>query len=205
MAQITHGVRAILSHPFIYSSFQSLMGAHKARQSFVADFVKPFPGMKVLDIGCGPADILAYLSDVDYAGFDISEDYISQARQKFKKRGDFHCKQLEATDLESLPSFDVVFALGLLHHLDDAVAIGVMQLALKALKPGGRLLTIDPCLDPLQNPIAGFLVRRDRGQNVRDKAGYETLARAVFGFSRIEIRHKLWIPYTHCFMECTRT
>lgn len=205
MAQITHGVRAILSHPFIYSSFQSLMGAHKARQSFVADFVKPFPGMKVLDIGCGPADILAYLPDVDYSGFDISEGYISRARQKFGKRGEFHCKQLQATDLEGLPSFDVVFALGLLHHLDDAVAIGVMQLASKALKPGGRLLTIDPCLDPLQNPIAGFLVRRDRGQNVRDKAGYETLARAVFGLPRVEVRHKVWVPYTHCFMECTRT
>lgn len=204
MAQITRGVRAILSYPIIYSSFQSLMGAHKARLNFVRKFVKPFPGMKVLDIGCGPGDILTYLPDVDYRGFDISEEYISQAREKFGTRGEFNCKQLQGADLAGLPPFDVVLSLGLLHHLDDDVAIDVMQLASKALKPGGRLLTIDPCLDPSQNPIASFLVRNDRGQNVRDRAGYEALARTVFGSPRIEVRHKAWIPYTHCFMECQK-
>lgn len=204
MAQITHGVRAILSHPFIYSSLQSLMGAHKARQKFVANFVKPLPGMKVLDIGCGPGDILAYLPDVDYWGFDISQDYIRQAHKKFGERGEFHCKQLQMTDLDVLPSFDIVLAIGLLHHLDDATATDVIQLALKALKTGGRLLTIDPCLDPSQNPIASFLVRNDRGQNVRDKAGYEKLARAVFGSPLVEVRHTAWIPYTHCLMACQK-
>jgi 2-polyprenyl-3-methyl-5-hydroxy-6-metoxy-1,4-benzoquinol methylase len=204
MAQITRGVRAILSHPIIYSSFQSLMGAHKARLNFVRNFVKPFPGMKVLDIGCGPGDILAYLPDVDYRGFDISEDYISQARKKFGTRGEFNCKQLQEADLAGLPPFDVVLSLGLLHHLDDDVAIDVMQIASKALKPGGRLLTIDPCLDPSQNPIARFLIRNDRGQNVRNRAGYEALAKTVFGSPRIEVRHKAWVPYTHCFMECQK-
>ena len=204
MAQVTNGVRAILSHPFIYSSLQSFLGAHKARQSFVTNFVKPLSGMKVLDVGCGPGDILAYLPNVNYWGFDINEKYIKQARKKFGKRGQFHCKQLEIKNLEKMPLFDVVFAIGLLHHLDDAEAINVIRLAFKALKAGGRLLTIDPCLDPSQNPIAGFLVGNDRGQNVRDKAGYEALVRSVFEPPRIEVRHRVWIPYTHCFMECQK-
>lgn len=108
------------------------------------------------------------------------------------------------TDLESLPSFDIVLAIGLLHHLDDAVAVDVMQLAAKALQPGGRLLTIDPCLDVSQSPIARLLIRSDRGQNVRDKVGYEGLASAVFESPRVEVRHTVWIPYTHCFMECRK-
>ena len=180
------------------------MGAHQARKSFVANFVKPFPGMKVLDVGCGPADILAYLPNVDYWGFDISDDYVNQARKRFGKLGQFQHKQLQLVDLNSLPSFDVVLAIGLIHHLDDAVALEVMQLALKALKPGGRLLTIDPCLDPSQNPIARFLIGNDRGQNVRDKAGYEVLARAVFESPRVVVHHRAWVPYTHCFMECQK-
>lgn len=204
MAQITHGVRAILSHPFIYSLFQSLMGAHKARQNFVANFVKPFPGMKVLDIGCGPADILAYLPTDDYWGFDISESYIRQAGARFGDRGTFHCKHLQMADLEGLPLFDVVLAIGLLHHLDDAVAIEVMRLASQALRPGGRLLTIDPCLDSSQNLISRFLVRNDRGRNVRNEAGYDALARTVFESPRVVVRHQAWIPYTHCFMECQK-
>lgn len=204
MAQITYGVRAILSQPRIYSLLQSLMGAHKGRQKFVVDYVRPFPEMKILDVGCGPADILAYLPRVTYWGFDISEAYISQARIKFKERGQFHCKQLQLSDLGELPQFDVVLAVGLLHHLDDSVAMEVLQLAYEALSPGGRLLTVDPCLVPSQNPIARLLIKNDRGQNVRDKAGYEALASKVFSSLRVDVRHQAWIPYTHCFMECQK-
>jgi SAM-dependent methyltransferase len=166
--------------------------------------VKAFSGMKILDVGCGPADILDYLPDVDYWGFDISESYINQARTKFGGRGNFHCRQLQATDLKEMPAFDLVLAIGLLHHLDDAVAVDVLQLAANALRVGGRLLTIDPCLDPSQNLIARFLIRNDRGRNVRDKAGYEALAKAVFESPRVEVRQQAWIPYTHCFMECQK-
>lgn len=204
MAQLTHGVRAILSHPFVYSAFQSLMGAHRSRQSFVTNYVKPISGMKILDVGCGPADILGYLPDVDYWGYDISEAYIAQARTWFGRRGRFNCKQLQLDDLAVLPKFDIVLALGLLHHLDDSVALTVLQLAHEALQPGGRLLTIDPCLDPLQNPVARFLVRNDRGQNVRNKEQYRALAKRVFSSPRVEVRHQAWIPYTHCFIECQK-
>ena len=79
MAQVTYGVRAILSYPLIYSAFQSLTGAHQGRKSFISDFVKPMAGMSILDIGCGPAEILDYLPAVDYWGFDISEEYINHA------------------------------------------------------------------------------------------------------------------------------
>ena len=204
MAQVTSGFRAILSHPFFYSVFQSLMGAHRSRQSFVADYVKPFPGMKILDVGCGPADILDYLPEVDYWGYDISEAYIAQATTRFGQRGRFNCKQLQFEDLAVLPKFDVVLALGLLHHLDDSVAAGALQLAHEALKQGGRLLTIDPCLDPSQNSVARFLVQNDRGQNVRDRAGYEVLACKTFTAPIVDVRHRAWIPYTHCFMECKK-
>ena len=204
MSQITGGVRAILSNPLIYSALQSLMGGVQERKNFVSDLVKPVVGMAILDIGCGPAKILDYLPAVDYWGFDISEEYISHAKKKFGAKGRFFSKLLSIDDLPSMPKFDVVLATGVLHHMDDEVAIVALQLAHEALKPGGRLFTIDPCWAEGQHPIARFLIARDRGQNVRTEAGYKELVGSVFGNVKVTVRHQVWIPYTLCSTECTR-
>ena len=205
MGQITNGVRAVLSIPFVYSSFQIIMGARKFNQRFAIERIRPFSGMNILDVGCGPAEILTCLPDVNYWGFDISKPYIEQARKRFDNAGNFQCKQLQKADLVSLPKFDAVLALGLFHHLDDEVAIELMELASQALRPGGRLISVDPCIDPSQNIFSSFLISKDRGQNVRNRQGYTSLGMQVFPNRAVQVVHKAWIPYTHCFMECTKT
>jgi SAM-dependent methyltransferase len=203
--QITTGIRSILSHPAVYSAFQYLMGAKKGWSLFVDHDVRPENGDVILDIGCGPADILEYLPKVDYWGFDISEKYIDKAKAKYGQYGKFYSKMLTIADIEQMPKFDLVMACGVLHHIDDRAAIDLLKLACAALKPGGRMVTIDPCFIPNQNPIARFLISKDRGQNVRDQAGYMRLAHDVFSKVDMSVKHKTWIPYTHCCMECTRT
>lgn len=205
MAQITHGLRAILGHPVIYSLFQNVMGAKYGRTLLATEFIRPQQGMNILDIGCGPAEILDYLPAVNYWGFDISESYIQQATTRYGTKGKFTCKILSEDDLQSLPRFDLVLALGLLHHLDDQAATGLLKLAHKALKPEGRLITVDPCIEAGQNPIARYLILKDRGQNVRTREGYATLISSVFPEHSLEVRHTTWIPYTRCYTQCTRT
>src|SRR5690606_25341736 len=141
MAQITHGLRGILSHPRVYSAVQNLLGAESVRKEFVEDQVRPAPGMRVLDIGCGPGDVLTYMQSVDYWGFDTSPEYIAHAQSVYGGRAKFFCKELHAADLRDLPPFDVVLAMGLLHHLDDDIAKNLVNMAAQALRPGGRLLT----------------------------------------------------------------
>jgi SAM-dependent methyltransferase len=204
MAQITSGVRGLLSHPFVYTLFQYLLGRDAAFQAFERDHVRASAGMTVLDIGCGPADILAYLPEVSYWGFDISADYIESARKRYGNRGTFTRRMLEASDLAQLPSFDRVLAMGIIHHLDDNATLELLRIAHAALKPGGHLITVDGCLEPGQNPIARLLIKADRGQNVRDREGYASLARQIFSQMDVQVSHKSWIPYTHCIMECTR-
>lgn len=160
--------------------------------------------MNVLDIGCGPADLLEYLPVVNYWGFDISQSYIDHAVKKFGSRGHFSCKILTAEELTSLPKFDVVVASGVLHHMSDDVAKSFLNIAFSALNPGGRLVTVDPCWESGQHPIARFLIANDRGLNVRTRFGYDQLAASFCAKRSVSVRHKKWIPYTHCFMECVR-
>ena len=157
-----------------------------------------------MDIGCGPGELLSYLPEMEYWGFDISETYIEHAKGKFGARGSFSCKLLTAEDLKTMPQFDVVVASGVLHHMDDDVARDLVALSHAALRPGGRFVTVDPCWTDIQHPVARFLISRDRGRNVRTASGYEQLVSPFYAERRITVRHKAWVPYTHCFMECIR-
>ena len=101
--------------------------------------------------------------------------------------------------------FDLVLAVGVLHHLNDAEALQLCKLAEAALKPGGRFITFDGCYLSGQSPIAHYLLTRDRGQNVRDQEGYTKLVSQVLTKNVVSIRHDLLrIPYTHIILECTR-
>lgn len=205
MAQITNGIRSILSIPIIYSGFQRLMGAQAIWQYLVTDIMQVKPGMSILDIGCGPGDLLTYLpNDVDYHGFDISATYIHTAQKKYGNKGHFACKLFEESDLTNLPKFDRVVIVGVFHHMDDAQAKKVAKLAHMALKDGGKLVSVDPCYTDEQNPIARFLISKDRGQNVRVEAAYKSIVQRTFKFVKANIVHRAWIPYTHCYMVCTK-
>lgn len=206
MAQVTTGIRSILSHPRVYESLQGLMRADRGRVAMVRDYVRPFPGMRILDLGCGTAEILLALpTDVTYVGYDMSADYIAAARQRFGARGSFHCRMLQDAELAGLEPFDLVMGLGVLHHLDDAGARRFMALAAAALKRDGRIYTVDPCYAPGQNPIARWLIAHDRGQNVRDARGYLALPRGLPVEVSGTLVHQTWIPYTRWHMECRRS
>lgn len=204
MSQITHGILSTLSHPFVYDSLQSIMGAKRIRRELVHRFIRAQPGQRILDIGCGTADILSFLpAGVEYWGYDISPEYIEAARARFGDRGHFQCKHLDLEEITRLPRFDVVLAIGLLHHLGNTEAMEVFRLARGALQDGGRMVTFDGCLVPGQNPIARFLILRDRGQNVRTPDEYRDLARGSFSQVEGVLTHQAWIPYTHWTMECS--
>lgn len=205
MAQIVDGWRRIFSHPIVYQLSQKIIGGSEGRMPFIHDVIKPMPGMKILDIGCGPGDILDYLPHISYWGFDINYDYIEKAKTKYGNRGVFTHKVLEEDDLKELPCFDIVIGSGLLHHLDDDEAMGVMGLASGALRDNGRFVTIDPVFEAGQSPLARLLISMDRGQNVRTSEGYKHIAEKVFTDIDVSIRHKAWVPYTHCLMTCYKS
>ncbi|MBM0740835.1 class I SAM-dependent methyltransferase [Phormidium sp. CLA17] len=206
MPQVNQGIRSVLSIPTAYRLFGQLIGGASGRKRFVKDHIRPRQGDRILDIGCGPGVLVPYLPAVDYVGFDASEEYIQAAQEQYGDRATFYCKQVSTQAITEHSQFDLVLAVGVLHHLDDIEALQLCRLAQAALKPGGRLITFDGCYLTGQSPIAHYLLTRDRGQNVRDQDGYTKIVSQVFSKDVVvSIRHDLLrIPYTHIILECTK-
>lgn len=191
-----------LEHPSVYRRLQSWIGEDDVKSAFLRH-LRPVPGERMLDIGCGPGDILRRLPALDYHGVDLNPDYIAAAQARFGARGSFRCCSVADYALEHPGSFDVVVAHGLIHHLDDAEATRLFAVAAAAMKPGGRFITLDGCYAVGQSPVAKMLLDMDRGRFVRDRAGYESLARTAFADVRGRLYHGLMrLPYSHLVLEC---
>jgi SAM-dependent methyltransferase len=203
--KIIERLTTVLSLPAAYRSFQRLVGGN-IYERHVAEYIKPQPGEKILDIGCGPGDILEFLPQVDYTGFDISPEYIEAAKKRFGGRGRFWCSDVGLAAIEQeRGTFHAVLATGVLHHLDDERAAKLFELASLALRPDGRLITYDGCFVPEQSRLAAWVLRQDRGKFVRKREDYLRLASACFPKVEPRVRHDLLrIPYTHLIMRCSK-
>src|SRR5579871_2599938 len=76
-------ITSVLARPWVYQLFFNVIGAPERSRILVRDYIRPRPGDRILEIGCGPGTIVPYLPDSEYVGFDLSEEYIEQARKKF--------------------------------------------------------------------------------------------------------------------------
>lgn len=205
MAQITSGLRKILSHPAIYDFLQNALGAESSRRQLVRDHFRPKAGQRILDIGCGTGEIIPHLpAGVSYLGIDLSPSYIASARQRYGHLGRFEIANATEPLAHTQSTVDLVICIGLLHHLEDSDCQVLFHAIKEKLSSGGRLVTLDPTFVDGQNLIARELAKRDRGRNVRWPDGYEALACKVFSNVKTIVRHDLLrIPYTHCILEIT--
>lgn len=189
----------------VYEAFQAAVAGARCDDYFVQAHVRPRPGQKLLDLGCGPGNLLGRLGGTDYTGIDINGDYIAQARRRDAAgAARFLEGPFDDPRLAELAPFDTVIANGLLHHLDDGEVLALLHLARGWLGAGGRLVTLDGCYAPGQGALARFVVSRDRGRHVRPVADYLALAGEVFDRVEHEVRSDLLrIPYTHIVMSCS--
>jgi SAM-dependent methyltransferase len=203
VAERTTGVRSILSMASVYRLTQNAIGAERARRRLAAGHIKAEPGQRVFDIGSGTSDILDHLPSVEYFGLEPSGAYVDAARKRFGSRATILHGGVDDFDPEPWAgTCDLVLSVGVLHHLTDDQAAGLLSAAARLLKPGGRFVAMDPCLETGQNPIARALIVRDRGQHVRTRDQAEALLGDTFRTAAVRVRTDLLhVPYTHSIIE----
>jgi SAM-dependent methyltransferase len=194
-----------LSAPWTYSWLQRLLGSRDFNRWFVSEQLRPEPGQRILDMGCGPGDIVALMPRVQYLGLDLDSRCVDVARKRFADRGRFLCMDVREARFPENQRFDLVVAKEVLHHLDDAGAMRVMKIAAMVLTDVGRLVTVDPALDDRQSPLARWLIQHDRGKHVRGPAAYKRLAEPWFAAVEGNVRDDLLrVPYPLAILACSK-
>ena len=196
--------RPILNLPWAYQMWGSVVGSDGYRKTLAKEHIRARTSDRILDVGCGPGSMVSYLPRSEYVGFDVNPDYIQQARQRFPE-AHFTCDRVNEYNLPQSEYFDIVIALGILHHLEDKEAVQLFRMARRTLKPQGRLITLDGVWVAGQSRFARFLLSRDRGRFVRRAEQYVALASTSFSTVNSTVRHDmLRIPYSHLVLECSR-
>ncbi len=205
--QTNAGLRSLLALPALYRLTNFIFSNPKFLRWFIEKIVAVREGQKLVDIGCGPADILAELSGaIEYVGLDISVPYIEAARQRYGTRGLFIAGSVK--DWVSDPRVqeaDIVLCYGLLHHVDDGEATEILRFAHSILAPGGRLVFLEPCYLIWQSRRSVFMMSKDRGQNIRTEQQWKTLVTGVFAHTVTSIvTNGNRLGYTHIIGQCTK-
>lgn len=119
-------------------AYDQFMGAWSRRLSApFADFAGIQPGMRVIDVGCGPgsltAELVARVGAGNVAAVDPSEPFVAAARERYPH------VDLRLAPAEALPhpdaSFDAALAQLVVHFMADPV--GGLREMLRVTRPGG--------------------------------------------------------------------
>ncbi len=122
---------------------------------------------EILDYGCGVGPIIEKVIKFNpkkITGIDISDVSISKAKEKFvniSSKVELLVDNCEYTNFDN-NKFDIVYGLGILHHLQISKCINEIS---RILKPNGTLLFIEPLgTNPLIN-FYRFLTPRSRSKD----------------------------------------
>lgn len=170
----------------------------------VRDYVHPQATQTILDVGCGPSDVLRLLGNVSYYGIDVDSYYISAARKRFGNQGTFRVMDVTQLSRELFPPCDTIIAFGVMHHLSDHDVSTLLQHVKHQLKPSGHFISYDPCFTKHQNPLAWMTHRLDRGRYVRYVSSLVELVQTVFPTCQHAIRTDLtYVPSSVIIFDCT--
>ncbi len=194
----------IFDNAQLYKLFQFSVSKSGAAHKISNEVLKPNGIKTVLDFGCGIGYHSNEFPDAEYLGIEPLQGCIDKANKTY---GSSSAKFIvgDHNTLKSIPtsSYDLIIAIGVLHHIDDHIFTEFLKESYRILKPGGRLTTFDPVFHENQKRFSRWLVSRDRGLWVRTPEKYLFPIKNVFPKEpTFKIYSSLLrIPYDHIHLE----
>jgi len=180
--------------PLFFSALRSVMGGDCYRQGVLDEAIgERCPSMRVLDLGCGTGQMARWVQPAQYVGVDSNPAYLRYATRHAPAGARFLELDLARANLAScnIGVFDVVLAMGLLHHLSNSGVHWLLGAVTQLLGPAGKMVTIDGARVPDTARTARRLMAGDKGNFVRSPVEYEELLSRHFRSVRGRTRRDL--------------
>lgn len=167
----------LVAEPAIYDAVQRAVGVQEVHRR-AARWLPPGTAPLVLDCGGGTGLLRPHLPpDVRYLCLDNDPQKLSGYARHFGR------ESVLLADATRLPvpdgRVDAIFCVSLLHHLPDDRIPDLLLACHRALRPGGRLIVLDPVWDATHLP-GRVLWALDRGSYPKQPAQLEGWLSAQF-------------------------
>ena len=196
-------ISQLFDRPALYKLFQFAISTKDSRNLLKNEVIKPEGIESILDFGCGIGNMSQHFPNSKYLGIEPLQKCVDSANKRYANDMKHFIvgNQLTLKSLKS-ESFDLIIAIGVLHHMNDNSAQEFFQEAKRILRRGGRITTFDPYLYANQNTLAKFVIMRDRGTFVRTELEYLELTHGQFEhFETRRFSNLLRIPYDHLVID----
>jgi cyclopropane fatty-acyl-phospholipid synthase-like methyltransferase len=186
----------LIGQPFVYRLHARLFGTERTFQRLLVE-AGYRPGMRLLDIGCGPGELSKYVAPNDYEGIDVSEEYINSARQRH--RGSYHVLPADRVGELTSPPFDLAMVVGVFHHLSDEQVRATLAGLTRVMKPQGCVIVLEAIWPTHRANIPGYFIRRmDRGDFIRNKEQWLALLGTYWQIEHARVTHNFVLEYFEC-------
>jgi ubiquinone/menaquinone biosynthesis C-methylase UbiE len=159
---------SLLENPLVYGLWSKPLDTQK--HDALRQVLPHREGLRVLDVGCGPATNTGWFDADGYFGIDYNPAYIEQASRRFPERS-FAVQDAAALDVGGR-QFDLVLVNSLLHHLTDDQGKSMLAALAPALAPNGFVILNEPLIPPRGSWFKQFMMKGDRGAFFRSHTQY---------------------------------
>lgn len=178
--------------PFIYDAIQHYVhNGHVDAYNSTIHLLGLKKKDKIIEVGCGTGSVAKHFinNGHEYWGFDIEEDRIKMAQEKFPK-GNFLVGDVNKINDMQLPNINNFYMHAFLHHLNDEECNKIIDHVLS--KKGRKLVIFEPIRPDIwwKKPMSTLMVNMDDGNYIRTLDEWKEL----FGNKMTKYTIKSFLP-----------
>ena len=196
-------MKRILAYPRIYNLYQKLIGSNAYLERFSKKFINAKECEKILDMGCGTANILPFLgTGIKYWGIDFSQKYIDYASKKYLNQT-FICGNIcEKNNLND--NFDIIISKGVMAGLNDEQLLKMFDVIVALSNKKTKIILSDMNYRNDASFFEKFIQSNERNKELRSKDDYIKLISQKFNIDKMTELHNVYrIPYSRIVFECS--